>query len=605
MVWAAFAQAGTLQLGEVPADAKWVAHIDVDAMRASAVMQKFYDECLAGRVPSRLLDKMAQKCGMDPRRELHGLTLYGTKFVPGHGVLMLRAEMDESVLLEKAKRAPKYRTIQYRDYDLHSFMFTKRGKQRELAGAFPKAGVLVLASSPEMVKSALDVMDGQSASLQGTDSPLAVKVPRGTMFLARASGIHESQAGARYPVCAQLDRLNYAEGQHQGQWFGHLAITATDEDAAAQVEAGLTGLKAIFELSLASAPKLQQMLDQVKTRRQGKVVRCDFEAPLKEVVQAVPEMCDLLRACCPTHLAMRGKKTGGQQPDDKKQGSEKKAGEKRADEKEVEDKTSADQKKATTEKKNAPASREDDTATKQEPGTAKEAVEARGTPVLGVVIGKPWGAEAAEVMRVWGDSPAAKAGLRRGDRIVKVNGKKIESPEGLHTAILQQKPGDKIDLVVDRNGQQIETSARLAGADDFAGRGRDRRRQLPRLLSPRPWLGIQIGSGAGRGVLVAGVLPGSPADVAGLKSGDAIVRVDKTRVEAPADLQAAIAGCKPGETVRLVVNRDDSRKEIEVELGAFGIWEGESNEDARQLLKRFLEGRFPRPEQPPVEPGTP
>lgn len=141
---------------------------------------------------------------------------------------------------------------------------------------------------------------------------------------------------------------------------------------------------------------------------------------------------------------------------------------------------------------------------------------------------------------------------------------------------------------------------RLAGADDFAGwrhpeRARQRHR-LPRLLSPRPWLGIRVAPGTDRGVTVQRVIPGGPAARAGLKEGDAIIRVEKTRVEAPADLQAAVAGHRPGETIRLVVRRDDSRQRIKVALGAFGIWEGESEEPLRERVRRMLEGRFPHSE---------
>jgi hypothetical protein len=72
-----------------------------------------------------------------------------------------------------------------------------------------------------------------------------------------------------------------------------------------------------------------------------------------------------------------------------------------------------------------------------------------------------------------------------------------------------------------------------------------------------------------------------------------VIRVEKTRVAAPADLQVAIAGYRPGETVSLVVSRDEARQTIKVELGAFGVWEGESDEPVRELLRRLLEARFP------------
>ena len=95
-----------------------------------------------------------------------------------------------------------------------------------------------------------------------------------------------------------------------------------------------------------------------------------------------------------------------------------------------------------------------------------------------------------------------------------------------------------------------------------------------------------------RGVVVTSVLPGSPADIAGIKKDDAILRVDNTRVEAAADLQAAIAEQRPGKTVKLVVRRNGERKSFDVELGSFARWHGDvgllSDFEVRELLSELL-----------------
>ena len=60
------------------------------------------------------------------------------------------------------------------------------------------------------------------------------------------------------------------------------------------------------------------------------------------------------------------------------------------------------------------------------------------------------------------NSPAAAAGLQRGDIIVKVNGEEIADSAGLAALIRDMRPGDEVELVVDRNGAEQTITVTLA-----------------------------------------------------------------------------------------------------------------------------------------------
>lgn len=68
------------------------------------------------------------------------------------------------------------------------------------------------------------------------------------------------------------------------------------------------------------------------------------------------------------------------------------------------------------------------------------------------------------------------------------------------------------------------------------------------------------------GALVNGVIPGSPAEAAGLRVGDLITGYQGQRIESFADLAAAVRGDLPGETVTLTVQRGDEEITLEVTL---------------------------------------
>jgi S1-C subfamily serine protease len=82
-----------------------------------------------------------------------------------------------------------------------------------------------------------------------------------------------------------------------------------------------------------------------------------------------------------------------------------------------------------------------------------------------------------------------------------------------------------------------------------------------------PGMEEQFGVAAGQGVLVADVVTGSPAEEAGLQSGDVIVAVDGTPVGNVDELQTAIMYRAPGETVVLTVIRAGEELTIPVTLG--------------------------------------
>jgi serine protease Do len=94
----------------------------------------------------------------------------------------------------------------------------------------------------------------------------------------------------------------------------------------------------------------------------------------------------------------------------------------------------------------------------------------------------------------------------------------------------------------------------------------------------RGWLGVTIqdvdentakalGLDEPKGALVASVVPNEPADKAGLRSGDVIVRVEGEEIDNAQDLLRTIAGKAPGEKVGVTVFRQGDIEKFSVELG--------------------------------------
>ncbi|WP_428267031.1 DegQ family serine endoprotease [Haliangium sp.] len=140
------------------------------------------------------------------------------------------------------------------------------------------------------------------------------------------------------------------------------------------------------------------------------------------------------------------------------------------------------------------------------------------------------------------DSPAAKAGLARGDVIVAVNGEPVSESSQLRNRIAASGPNSKVTLEVVHEGSKksVEVTlgalseSPLASASEQAGEGEGVLSGV-RVAALDADVRRRLGAPAGlRGVAVVEVAPGTPAQRVGLRPGDVIVEVNRTAVDSVA-----------------------------------------------------------------------
>jgi serine protease Do len=203
------------------------------------------------------------------------------------------------------------------------------------------------------------------------------------------------------------------------------------------------------------------------------------------------------------------------------------------------------------------------------------------------------------------DGPAARAGVQKGDVILRVNSRLVGSPNQLQEVIQSARVGQTVALRVYRDGNQRSLSATLRerpsnmeemqapeGTEEeetpetpAPGEQREIRQfTLPdmsmfqglvsrgrlgvRIQSLSPDLGDYFGLRDGHGALVLEVEDNTPAQRAGVKAGDVITRVDDRAVNDASDLIDALRG-KEG-TVNLRVVRHGTPRTIQARLESAG-----------------------------------
>ena len=83
-----------------------------------------------------------------------------------------------------------------------------------------------------------------------------------------------------------------------------------------------------------------------------------------------------------------------------------------------------------------------------------------------------------------------------------------------------------------------------------------------------PGIQRQLGVDLSKGALVAGVTPGSGADLAGLAQGDVITKIGGKDVSSADDVSAAVADRKPGDTIDITIDRGGQTRTVTAKIGS-------------------------------------
>ena len=156
-------------------------------------------------------------------------------------------------------------------------------------------------------------------------------------------------------------------------------------------------------------------------------------------------------------------------------------------------------------------------------------------------------------------SPAEKAGLLRGDIILRFDGKEIQNAHMLSQMAAATAPNTqaKIDLL--RNGEEKTISVELGtmpeGEQNIVS-PEEKSDWGMRVQELTPQLAHQLGLEPGTtGVVISEVNNGSPAAAAGLRPGDLITEVNREAIKNLNDYRQALQKVKKGENLLLLIKR--------------------------------------------------
>lgn len=275
--------AAPLDPSTVAADAKWLVHVDFDALRESKIFLHARDEIMKHDMAKTVLAMIKEATGADPEQDVHGATVYGNGFKPHAGVLIVYAHADREKLVNLMRTRPDFKTSKEGELELYSWTESHGDRHHDVVVAFPKKGTGVFAGSVDQVKAAVDVLGGKNGLR--SRSPLVGDSPKGTILKLSVMGVNEAELPVKVDLLKKISRVSIVAGENEGTDFDHVRVIATDAETTKEFKSIVEGFKAVAELHMSNEPDLKAVIEATKIEADGNTLAIDWSGSSESVIK--------------------------------------------------------------------------------------------------------------------------------------------------------------------------------------------------------------------------------------------------------------------------------------------------------------------------------
>ncbi|MBO4555132.1 MAG: PDZ domain-containing protein, partial [Elusimicrobiales bacterium] len=161
-------------------------------------------------------------------------------------------------------------------------------------------------------------------------------------------------------------------------------------------------------------------------------------------------------------------------------------------------------------------------------------------------------------------SPADKAGIRRGDIIIKCNGEELAGSDALVLQTFSRRPGDVISLEIIRNGRTQTVKVALGDRDRAESGTQTAVKADKGNAEAFSWEGIEL-SATRNGAKITAVRRGSKL-IGHLQKGDIVNSVNNIAINSNATMKKAFAAADIQEGVLFDITRDGHPTYVSVQI---------------------------------------
>ena len=292
---AAAAFAAGPDLSVIPADSRWVVHVDVTTAMNSKLAQGLMDLALSEDSPLPA-GKMAElKQTWTKMKQVRSMTIFGPSADPDKGAVVLKGSYE----LDEAKKVFQVNEADSTGHGTHTIL-TSASKPRTNV-AFVSDSVVVLGPTVDAVKGALNVIDGKAGALSG-ESVLATMLnpTKGSFVVVAVKDVADlmkdlPRKGMQAQFAEKMRDARMELGEADGKLYGLLEMgMLTEEDAQLFQKMG-EGLLAMAQLSDETPADMAKLLESVVIKRDGRVLNVGISRDVPDVLQRLKNLAEQRR----------------------------------------------------------------------------------------------------------------------------------------------------------------------------------------------------------------------------------------------------------------------------------------------------------------------
>ena len=275
----AISLAGPINRQHIPADSKWLFHVDFDAFRDSEMGSLIEQEIKASH--QKKIEGVTTLLGTDLMQDLYGFSLYGPDADEKNAAALIYAKYDKQKLLALLGMNEKYAESSYQEQTLYHWLDEKHN--RDQVGAFATEDLIVISQSKDTVTAMLDLLKDPSKSIGHAKDNVMTglsETPEGTVMITAADGLSKlTENNDHVTILRNSKFIAVVLGENNGNMELNIDLIAENVEAAIKIEQVILGIQAFMTLDQNQNPDITTLIQSTMLQRNDNQLTLTFQYP--------------------------------------------------------------------------------------------------------------------------------------------------------------------------------------------------------------------------------------------------------------------------------------------------------------------------------------